>query len=279
MIDNFCLIIGSGKCGTTSLFSYLAQHPQISACSLKEPGFFSEDQIFNKGIDWYYKLWNWNPSQHKIALEASTSYTKIPFFNNVPKQIYQSQIQAKFKFIYLMRNPIEKIESHFRYSGKLVPESHQIEPGLIETSRYAYQIDEYYKQFPAENILLLKFEELKDNPFRLLNKVCQFLEIDESWNFQNLDKVYNASKDRVFDDPIWQALKQVKLLYTFAKYIPDEYKNSLHHLLGQRRQLNHQLSIEQRNFILCKLQNDLQKLNRKYGIDLENWGIPSNYIY
>ncbi len=43
MINNFALIIGAMKCGTTSLFSYLAQHPEISACQPKEPDFFSYD--------------------------------------------------------------------------------------------------------------------------------------------------------------------------------------------------------------------------------------------
>lgn len=43
MINNFAVIIGCMKCGTTSLFYYLSQHPQIAACNPKEPNFFADD--------------------------------------------------------------------------------------------------------------------------------------------------------------------------------------------------------------------------------------------
>lgn len=271
MIDNFCLIIGSGKCGTTSLFSYLAQHPQVSACTIKEPSFFAEDRIFNQGLNWYYGLWNWNRDKHKVALEASTSYTKIPIFNNVAEKISQSSINASFKFIYLMRNPLEKIESHFRYSGIPIPNSDQIEADIIETSRYAKQLNEYYARFPANTILLLNFEDLKTNPLNLLQRVCNFLEIDPSWNFQGLNTVYNASQDLVFNDPLWQALKKIKFLRSFAQYVPYKQKKLLHRCFGQKREFNHKLYDKQREFVLAELQPDLIELHQKYGVDLKRW--------
>lgn len=273
MIDNFCLIIGAGKCGTTSLFSYLAQHPEISPCKIKEPSFFAEDRIFNRGIEWYYGLWDWNPNQHKIALEASTSYTKFPIFNNVAKKISQLPIEANFKFIYIMRNPLEKIESHFRYSGKSISDSDEIELSLIETSRYANQIDEYYKRFPVETILLLNFEDLKANPSSLLQKVCQFLEIDSSWNFKKLDTVHNASRDLVFNDPLWQTLKKIEVLRFLANYIPYNQKNILHSFFGTKVQHSFKLSANQKRIVLNELQDDLRKLKLEYGVNLNSWGI------
>ena len=59
MINNFALIIGTMKGGTTSLFAYLAEHPQISPCRQKEPRFFSNDQrqwVFNELQDDLNKL-------------------------------------------------------------------------------------------------------------------------------------------------------------------------------------------------------------------------------
>lgn len=83
-MNNFALIVGSMKCGTTSLFSYLAQHTQISACNDKEPRFFTNDHKWAKGFEWYQSLWDWDHNQHKIALEASVDYTRVPFRPNAP---------------------------------------------------------------------------------------------------------------------------------------------------------------------------------------------------
>ena len=49
MIKTFGLIIGAMKCGTTSLFHYLAEHPQVSPSSDKEPFFFCDDRRFQRG--------------------------------------------------------------------------------------------------------------------------------------------------------------------------------------------------------------------------------------
>ena len=43
MIANFALIIGAMRCGTTSLFSYLSQHPEVAPSTPKEPDFFAND--------------------------------------------------------------------------------------------------------------------------------------------------------------------------------------------------------------------------------------------
>lgn len=116
-IKNFALIIGAMKCGTTSLYNYLAQHPEISACTYKEPSFFSTESNWSKGFEWYYDLWNWDKNRHKIALEASTSYTRIHEYSNAAEKI--AAVDKNFKFIYIMRNPIKRIESHYTYEQAL----------------------------------------------------------------------------------------------------------------------------------------------------------------
>ncbi|MDJ0728268.1 MAG: sulfotransferase, partial [Prochloraceae cyanobacterium] len=199
-IDNFALIIGAMKCGTTSLFHYLAEHPEIAPCSKKEAFFFSAS-CWDKGFDWYQSLWqNWNPRQHKIALEASVDYTRIPTYANAAERIFSLQDRAKFKFIYIMRNPIERIESQYTHGQaagwegiEKTSSTTTIDRDLIVPSLYAMQIKEYYKRFPAENILLLNFDDLKTNPRDLLQQVCNFLEIDPNYEFQGLNTVHNAN--------------------------------------------------------------------------------------
>ncbi|MEO0377749.1 MAG: hypothetical protein AAF329_24750 [Cyanobacteria bacterium P01_A01_bin.17] len=53
MINAFALIIGAMKCGTTSLFHYLAEHPQVSPSRNKEPFFFCDDRRYQQGLQRY----------------------------------------------------------------------------------------------------------------------------------------------------------------------------------------------------------------------------------
>ena len=277
MMDNFALIIGAMKCGTTSLFSYLAQHPMVSGCTDKEPNFFSRKRNWSKGFEWYCNLWNWDNNKHKIALEASTSYTRIPSYLNAAERI--ATINKNFKFIYIMRNPIERIESHYTHGHALgfpetqKPLSEVIDSDLITTSQYAKQIAEYYKKFSADSILLLNFEDLKTNPLNQVKKVCQFLDIDPDYNFQELDTRHNANEGRIGYDPLWRSLRRIKLLRSMAQVISVKQKQMLHSFFGSQIESNIKLSPEQRNFILQELQEDLRKLSSEYGVDVRSWGI------
>ena len=277
MIDNFALIIGAMKCGTTSLFSYLAQHPHISACRKKEPSFFSKNSNWSKGFDWYKTQWDWEPTEHKIALEASTSYTRIPTRLNAAEKIYT--IKAKFKFIYIIRNPIDRIESHYTHGHALgfpeaqKPISEVIDSDLITTSQYAKQIEEYYKRFSADTILLLNFEDLKTNPLNQVKKVCQFLDIDPDYNFQEIGIRHNANEGRIGYDPLWRSLRHIKLLRSMAQAISVKQKQMLHSFFGRQIEGKFKLSTAQKDFILSELREDLRKLSLVYGVDVSRWGI------
>jgi len=279
MVNNFALIIGAMKCGTTSLFSYLAQHPQISACSEKEPKFFTNTYKWNRGFEWYQNLWNWNPPEHKIALEASTSYTRIPIRPNAAERISTLREKACFKFIYIVRNPIERIESHYTHglsqgwAEAKQPISSTISREFIEVSRYTRQIEEYYKRFSSDSILLLDFEDLKTNPLDLLKNICHFLDVDPDYAFQALNKRHNANNQRLKDERLWESMSRIKPFYSVAKLIPAKQKQMIYSCFGRKRKDSFKLSPEQQNFVLAELQEDLRKLSFKYGVDVSRWGI------
>ena len=271
-ISNFALIIGSMKCGTTSLFYYLSQHPQISVCTTKEPNFFANEQNWLNGFDYYQNLWNWNPEKHKIALEASTHYTQIPRLPNAAERI--AQIKADFKFIYIMRNPIERIESHYTHGKqsrwsevKHDIHKHGIHQDLIDISRYARQLDEYYKRFPSAKILLLDFEDLKQTPLKLMKEVVRFLELDSSFEFQELSKVYNSTSQRLIY-PFWSPV-----IKPIAKYFPTKPKDTIRNIICKKVGTNIKLSLEQKEYILHELHEDFQKLSEEYGFDISRWKV------
>ena len=102
------LVIGAGKCGTTSLHYYLGLHPQISMSYVKELNFFVKEHKWRRGVKWYQS--NFSGSA-RIYGETSPAYTNYPVFSGVPERIYSTLPLAKL--IYLVRDPLKRIFSHY----------------------------------------------------------------------------------------------------------------------------------------------------------------------
>ncbi|MEO1400338.1 MAG: sulfotransferase domain-containing protein [Cyanobacteria bacterium J06635_1] len=283
-MNNFCLIIGTQKGGTTSLFSYLSQHPQISASRIKETNFFSKDREWDKGIEYYESLWQWNPQKHQIALEASPDYTRSLL---VSKKVIQrlKATNSKFRFIYILRDPLQKIESMRKqgiyqgwYSRFLAQETPTTVPmEVIERIRYATIVDKFVDEFSRESILLLKTENLslKDKPVAVMDDVCKFLEIDPLFRF-SLDKIHN-SQNSYRNDTLWHALRTSNYLSPLKNLFPEAIKNNarnmLTHAMIKRDKAVPPLTKAQKKFILTALGNELIRLETDYSFDTSNWAM------
>lgn len=284
-IKNFALIIGAAKCGTTSLFNYLSEHPEISACCYKEPHFFSKKDNFAKGYTYYQSLFNWNTSTHKVALEATPGYTRVTNNNlsNAAENIAQfiSTTNTNFKFIYIVRDPIERIESHYTHleAWRQEPDKQPLKVGLdkeiIDVSKYAMQIEEYYKRFDSSDILIINFQDFKNDSREVLKKVCLFLEIDENYNFQGAQIVHNSNKQRTkIDLPLIYQLKSNKTIkYIANQILPNSTKQKLRKLLGSKISNFVKMSPHHKEIIVNELQTDIAKLKTKYGVNTDTWNI------
>ena len=159
----FAFLIGAMKCGTSSLFRYLEQHPDLVGCEPKEVHFFTNH--YDRGLDWYLGTW---PADRagKMLLDGSTSYTKLPAFGAAAERIAAMPARDK-RFIYMMRNPLDRIESHNTHrtangdANESLADCLETDHHVIQVSRYAMQLDAYYQRFPSESILLLSLEEMR----------------------------------------------------------------------------------------------------------------------
>jgi len=178
------IIIGAGKCGTTSLHYYLGLHPQISMSWEKELHFFVCELNWDKGIEWYKSSFT---GERMIYGEASPSYTNYPFFKGVPERMHSVVPQAKL--IYILRDPIDRIISHYinDYSEGKVDRriedvlSHLDDNPLVLKSKYFMQLQQYLKYFPKSNILIITLEDLYRYRRQMLQEIFRFLNVDETF--------------------------------------------------------------------------------------------------
>ena len=276
-MDNFLLIIGAMKSGTTSLFKYLADHPEIAPCREKEPHFFVYADRWAKGWDAYTSLWDWDPSQHKVAMEASTGYTKIPLFANAAERI--ATVDANFKFVYVMRHPVERIQSHYTHgqtegweTTKQPLDGGQVHEQLIAVSSYARQLDEYYRRFPAENIKLLLYEDLKTRPAELVTEVCEFIGVDPSYQSPEIGVVHNKNNRRV-ESKMLKRLRWSGPGRMIASALPESVVQPIRAAVGRSPTATAKLSTQQKDGILEALLPDLRRLKSDYGVKIDRWGI------
>lgn len=268
----FCIILGAMKAGTTSLFKYLAQHPQIAPCNEKEPSYFCYKN--GQNIEEYLKLWKEQDLKDKVLMEASTNYTKYPAFPGSSSNIldFAKKNPVDLKFVYVMRKPIERVLSQYTYSyARWISDSldERIEHGhIINVSRYAMQLDQYFNKFNRENFLLLPFEDLKNKPDELLKQVCKHLGIDDSFNFEALGQVHNKSEGRIITRPVDKIYKKYSFVKSFAKLFPKRFRRWLSRILFRKRiEGNFSFSAEQKQRVYNELKEDMNQLRDKYDIE------------
>ena len=208
LIPDF-IIIGAQKCGTSSLYTYLAQHPNVSPALVKEVHYF--DHNFSKGINWYrthfpsvlYKSYVKAARGRDLMIgEASPSYLAHP---EVPGRLFE--VIPQVKLILLLRNPVDRAYSHYhhrlRNNRETLPFEEVVEadkellregwdqPGknggqaTIQKIYYSYlqrgiyvdQIKRWLGVFPKEQFLFLKSEDFFADPATGFDQVLDFLDL------------------------------------------------------------------------------------------------------
>ena len=122
------------KCATISLHEQLALQSVIFMTDLKEPNFFSNDETYEKGIDWYKSLFV-SDANDSLRGESSTHYAKLPTYPNTIERIKQHiPTASELKFIYVMRHPIDRLVSQYihEWSQRVIPAKTDINAAIYE---------------------------------------------------------------------------------------------------------------------------------------------------
>ena len=199
-------VIGAAKAGTSSLHLYLDQHPQIQMSSVKEPRFFAgpenglpypPDRI--SGLEEYEALFD---GSIEVRGEASTDYAAHPRRQGAPERIKEFVPNARF--IYLVRDPIERTLSHYRMGVALMGERRPLAEALgepiniasqyVASSLYASQLELYLRHFPQERMLIVDQAELLANRRSTLGQIFAFLEVDQTVDSSEFEEELLSSR-------------------------------------------------------------------------------------
>ncbi|MCS7047744.1 MAG: sulfotransferase domain-containing protein [Verrucomicrobiae bacterium] len=182
MLPNL-VVIGAQKCGTTSLHFYLKQHPQIFMSRIKELNFFCLNGNWSRGLAWYQAQFS---TKKPVRGESSPHYTSFPSESAVASRMHEVIPQARL--IYLVRDPIQRIVSHYVHWVALGREMRPFEEAVgrpdcdyVYRSRYWWQLQQFLQWYPPEQILVVLSEDLKERRVETLQKIFRFLCVDDTF--------------------------------------------------------------------------------------------------
>ena len=199
MLPSF-LIIGGAKSGTTSLFAYLIEHPNIIPGSTKGGFFF---QYLGNNTTSFYRSHFPIKRKNLITCEATGGYFVHPL---IPARVHK--LLPLVKLIVVLRNPVERAYSEFHYRvmigeqitenfedvikselkrieiGKNNPELkientnyHQFSFSHLRHGLYAQHIERWLKFFPKEQLLILHAKDLYNNLDNIVAETFDFLNL------------------------------------------------------------------------------------------------------
>ncbi len=211
------ILPGFSKCGTTTLCDLLSEHPELHFASEKEPNFFNQTPDKQ---NWraYCSLFK-GAYEGSLLGEGSTNYSSAPFEKIARDSLLEHN--PNLKFIFIVRDPIARIESSFRqhhHTGvhwgidcpfDLFAALQQYED-LVADTCYLERLNFYREKISDDQYLVVFNEELKSAPDKLLSRCFDFLGVDSSIKIGHTNRRLNSSSIKYMDTPELRKLRNEK---------------------------------------------------------------------
>jgi hypothetical protein len=242
------VIAGGQRCGTTSLYHLLDQHPRIFLAKpvQPEPKFFLRDPAPGRDKAWYLRQWFADTGGAAAAGEKSVSYMETPGVARRMKRWLPA-----LRVIFVLRHPVERAISNYRFSQQHGYETESFDwaarheaarlretsfPQLsahpfayVSRSRYADYLESFLAVFSPADVLVLWFDELRDDPAGVYAQACRFLGVDPRAQAPHVEGAHNT---QCYGE---LTIAQDTLEYLFRQF--EESNRRLQELLG--RDLGH----------------------------------------
>ncbi len=296
-MPNF-LVIGAAKSGTTSLYHYLAQHPDVFMSPVKEPNFFAlegeksafrapgADQRINRwsitNVEAYRRLFE-GVAKEKAIGEASPLYLYSP---RAPGRIRHHVPGAKL--IAVLRDPAERAYSSFlhlvRLGRETIPDFAQALDAEDERVRdnwewiwhykrmgfYHEQLSRYYETFGRDQVRVYLYEDLNGDPVGVVRDAYGFLGVDDSFA-PDVSHQYMKSgvpKSRT----LYKVLREPHPIKSVLKHLfPKDLRRRTLLRLQNRVLVRPPFPAEARRELKEAYREDVLKLQGLIGRDLSGW--------
>lgn len=218
------IVIGAMKCGTSTVCAYLEDHPDIFMVPKAEPKFFSHDENFARGTEWYESFFAGQEGA-RLRGEGSNAYASGQMFPHSATRM--AAYKPELKLIYVVRHPIDRIVSSWiqnrvdmgdKFPSSLdravreMPERYQGE------SLYWQNLSRYRALFPDNQIFVGFMEDLKSDPEAFFAAICGFLGIEPTAQIRR--NHVNPSLGKTMPSKAYSVLNGMPLMRAVKSLLP-----------------------------------------------------------
>jgi len=293
------LLVGAGKAGSTALFTFLRQNPDIFLPAIKEPNYFCYE---GKRPDYsLYKSQMWKFDRYCALFESAPDDSCIGECSIVYLMKYQSTIRhikkmygdgyKNVKIMMMLRNPVDRLLSHFVQTNRMglekLPLMEAVSPQTIQKRQYLHpaydyiepgmyfrQVKAYLREFPLTKVIL--YDDYRKNPSGVMKDIFEFLgvrDISPSLDYSARINPGGIPKNRA----VYQC---VNLFFRVARKgfsllaLRDQAAGSSRFrdkILTRYILVRPQFTDSQRKDILAFYVEDIKKLGGLLDVDLSSW--------
>lgn len=289
------LLIGAAKCGTTSLARIMAGHPEVFLPEEKEIRYFSREEYFRQGVDFFDKKYR-AASDGQVLCDASPQYL---FYHEkvVPRiiELYGEQA-ADLRFIVMLRNPADRAYSAYWQGLRFGVESRSFEEAIAAeneaayktqytengqtagaytiASTYASQLKPWFAQFKREQFLVLLFEGFKADSEAAVAQALAFAGCTSQADLSENMKVHNKAsvpKNKAVNDLVYHdsALKRA-----FKALVPEKARKRIKDAINRQNQqeIDYQpMQAATRAALMQQFEPEIAELEQMLGRSLDVW--------
>jgi hypothetical protein len=292
MLPTF-IVPGAAKSGTTALWAYLSEHPDVCMAAKKEPAFFSDVRSryqtgnpsdhtvsgeYSKGMSWYEGLYQ-GCSDSTARGEASTLYFHA---RDAPAKIKRHV--PRVKLVFILRHPVERLYSHYwqgKRSAHGLPESfrkfacsdnpHYDE--YSDVSHYKKNIKRFKNYFDQESIKILTHADLIERPVEVMQSVYRFIEVDGGYEPERVGERFNK-----MEIPKFPLLVKMRRKITSKRWlmelVPKKIRQKAKSFIKNSNYRDFDYPPMESNLradLIERFREDVEFVERETGKDLELW--------
>jgi len=243
------------------------------------------DMFFARGQSWYEEYFE-HATEEQILYDPTTTYIRSPW---APRRIARENPDAKIMLC--LRNPIDRAFSHYWHEKKKgsinfefaeVLENYDLYSSWIEPGLYAEHLERYLEYFGQDQLLCLRFETLKEDQQAFLQQICQFAEIDDTFQPSWLNRKSNEAEGRrTLVNQAWRETKKAVVRSGFesaarelrlddaAQYL--EEVPIIGRILQDKEEYEKGIDPTLRAELLELCEPEIQRLENLLEIRLDNW--------
>ncbi|MEO5701564.1 MAG: sulfotransferase [Casimicrobiaceae bacterium] len=201
------VVIGAARSGTTALYTYLRQHPQVFMTDPKEPNFFAfagEAMDFQgPGAEFVNNSVTTLPAYQRLFAAAPPGHARgeaSPLYLWSPHAAARLRsLVPNVRLIAILRNPVEQAYSHFLYARKEMIEPERDFGVALDAAasrrvahwqplfqyatfaRYGEQLQRFLAHFPRDQLRVFLYDDFLADPLRLVQDIFAFIGVRDDF--------------------------------------------------------------------------------------------------